>query len=87
MIVLFLFFKFFIHNLEMICLTIFGKYSIVTVLQVEIREAQGIQPILVAMTTHSGHAGVQEQACRALAAMTKCNADNQVPTCLFSVMW
>jgi hypothetical protein len=61
-------------------------------LQIEIREAQGIEPILVAMTTHAGHAGVQEQACRALAEMAKCNSvadekTNQVPTCLFSVMW
>jgi hypothetical protein len=59
-------------------LTIFRKYSIVTVLQDAIREAQGIQPILVAMATHAGHAGVQEQACLALAEMTKCNTANQV---------
>ena len=78
MIVLFLFFKFFIHNLEMIRLTIFGKYSIVTVLQFEICEAQGIEPILFAMTTHSGHAGVQEQACRALGWLALDNTGNQV---------
>jgi hypothetical protein len=47
-------------------------------LQDAIREAQGIPLILVAMTTHAGHDGVQEQACRALGCLALDQSANQV---------
>jgi hypothetical protein len=44
-----------------------------------IREAQGVQQIVKAMTTHAGHVDVQENACKILATISDDNYDNQVP--------